>query len=65
MPYLNVIANFRDTIRAEALNVKHHGILELCDKLRDSELPKVGVRLEDREGIIVNLLVINKHFIHF
>jgi len=26
------------------------GILEACDKLRDSTLPELGVRLEDREG---------------
>lgn len=50
MPYLSILANFRDNIRVHARTLKATHILTECDKLRDEVLPNVGVRLEDREG---------------
>jgi len=56
MPYLNVLADFRDQVRQECINAKASGdnpsisVLKICDKLRDDVLPSLGVRLEDKEG---------------
>lgn len=50
MPYLDIIAKFRDNIRNQARELKADGILKECDRLRDDVLPDVGVRLEDKEG---------------
>nr|CAH7726849.1 unnamed protein product [Callosobruchus chinensis] len=50
MPYLTILAEFRDNIRNSARTLKATEILNECDKLRDDVLPNVGVRLEDREG---------------
>uniref|UniRef100_UPI00358F0329 cysteine--tRNA ligase, cytoplasmic n=1 Tax=Myxine glutinosa TaxID=7769 RepID=UPI00358F0329 len=50
MPYLTVLSEFREEVRAIARIEKVRGVLELCDKLRDDRLPQLGVRLEDREG---------------
>nr|CAI5849666.1 unnamed protein product [Callosobruchus analis] len=50
MPYLTILAEFRDNIRSSARTLKATEILNECDKLRDDVLPNVGVRLEDREG---------------
>uniref|UniRef100_A0A8C4R1K5 Cysteine--tRNA ligase, cytoplasmic n=2 Tax=Eptatretus burgeri TaxID=7764 RepID=A0A8C4R1K5_EPTBU len=50
MPYLTVLSEFREEVRAIARAEKVKGVLELCDKLRDDRLPQLGVRLEDREG---------------
>lgn len=50
MPFLRIMAEFRDKIRINARNVKAFEILTECDKIRDEILPNVGVRLEDREG---------------
>lgn len=50
MPYLNIIAEFRETVRNLARDLKAVNILQECDQLRDVVLPDVGVRLEDREG---------------
>ncbi|KAF5287145.1 hypothetical protein FQR65_LT12331 [Abscondita terminalis] len=50
MPYLNIIAEFRETVRNHAITHKATDILKECDTLRDDTLPNVGVRLEDREG---------------
>lgn len=50
MPYLSILAEFRDGIRTKAREIKALDILKLCDELRDDVLPNVGVRLEDREG---------------
>ncbi|KAF2905309.1 hypothetical protein ILUMI_00863 [Ignelater luminosus] len=50
MPYLNIIAEFRENIRNQARSLKATDILKECDNLRDEILPNVGVRLEDREG---------------
>lgn len=50
MPYLTAMAEFRDSIREHARNLKATDILKVCDNLRDEILPNMGVRLEDREG---------------
>ncbi|XP_076805672.1 cysteine--tRNA ligase, cytoplasmic-like isoform X1 [Clavelina lepadiformis] len=50
MPYLNVLSKFREDVRAIAREHKVTKVLELCDALRDDELPPLGVRLEDKEG---------------
>ncbi|PSN55382.1 Cysteine--tRNA ligase [Blattella germanica] len=49
MPYLSILAKFRDDIRNQARQLKATDILSECDRLRDDILPNVGVRLEDRE----------------
>lgn len=50
MPYLEIIAEFRDNVRNNARLIKATDILKECDRVRDEVLPNVGVRLEDREG---------------
>ncbi|GLV44028.1 Cysteinyl-tRNA synthetase [Carabus blaptoides fortunei] len=50
MPFLSIMAEFRDKVRTQARSLKAHDILSECDRLRDDILPNVGVRLEDREG---------------
>jgi cysteinyl-tRNA synthetase len=50
MPYLSVMADFRDSIRSLARQLKATDILRVCDRFRDDILPNIGVRLEDQEG---------------
>lgn len=50
MPYLKVFGEFRDEVRRKAKEISNKDILEFCDSLRDTKLPELGVRLEDREG---------------
>jgi hypothetical protein len=50
MPYLSVLADFRNNVRSHARELKAIKILGECDKLRDDILPNVGVRLEDHDG---------------
>ncbi|XP_071452859.1 cysteine--tRNA ligase, cytoplasmic [Hetaerina americana] len=50
LPYLTILADFRQSVRQQARSVKATAILEECDKLRDETLPNLGVRLEDHEG---------------
>lgn len=50
MPYLEILANFRENVRTQARTLKASDILLECDRLRDEVLPNVGVRLEDHEG---------------
>ncbi|KAK5650865.1 hypothetical protein RI129_001894 [Pyrocoelia pectoralis] len=50
MPYLNIIAEFRENVRNYAISLKATDILKECDNLRDETFPNVGVRLEDKEG---------------
>ncbi|CAH1394990.1 unnamed protein product [Nezara viridula] len=50
MPYLRVFGEFRDDVRRKAKEINNKDILEFCDILRDTKLPELGVRLEDREG---------------
>jgi cysteinyl-tRNA synthetase len=53
MPYLRVMSSFRDGVRQLAIS-KGDGAaketLELCDKLRDTDLVPLGVALDDQEG---------------
>lgn len=51
MPYVRILAEFRDGVRTQARETKDVEILKQCDNLRDNILPTVGVRLEDREGL--------------
>ena len=44
MPYLEVLATFRDSVRKEARALKATPILKECDKIRDDVLPNLGVR---------------------
>lgn len=53
LPYVQLLANFREQIRNIARREKVGEILKLCDRLRDEDLPDLGVKLEDQEGIYV------------
>lgn len=54
MPYLTVLAEFREKVRLIAMDVSDKEsklrVMNACDELRDDILPNLGVRLEDREG---------------
>lgn len=50
MPYLNIIAEFRENVRNHAISIKATDVLKECDNLRDETFPNFGVRLEDKEG---------------
>jgi cysteinyl-tRNA synthetase len=51
MPYLRTLAGFRDEVRKLAMQqTPSKDILALCDKLRDVDLPPLGVALDDQEG---------------
>lgn len=57
MPYLNLLAQFREDIRKRALEVKDGTLLRVCDDLRDHKLAELGVRMEDREkGTVVKIV---------
>eukprot|EP00817_Percolomonadidae_sp_ATCC50343_P003853 CAMPEP_0117423428 /NCGR_PEP_ID=MMETSP0758-20121206/4046_1 /TAXON_ID=63605 /ORGANISM="Percolomonas cosmopolitus, Strain AE-1 (ATCC 50343)" /LENGTH=413 /DNA_ID=CAMNT_0005206595 /DNA_START=444 /DNA_END=1682 /DNA_ORIENTATION=- len=47
---MNVFKNYRNKIRKLASSSKHYEILQQCDRVRDKELRKAGVHLEDREN---------------
>lgn len=49
-PYLNILSDFRDSVRSIARSINSKDILVICDKLRDETLPDNGVRLEDIDG---------------
>ncbi|VDP09540.1 unnamed protein product [Soboliphyme baturini] len=57
MPYLKVLTDFRGKVRDYARVNSLDSLLEECDKLRDSILPNIGVRLEDRQDHTVVKLV--------
>ncbi|KAK8776058.1 hypothetical protein V5799_030600 [Amblyomma americanum] len=55
-PYLEALSSFRQNVRSIAKDAKEFSgsrqadeVLRWCDHLRDSMLPELGVRLEDRE----------------
>ena len=63
-PYIAAMVSFRENVRNVALEAAKGGdakaaidsILKICDGLRDDDLPKLGVRLEDRPtGTMWNL----------
>ncbi|XP_025829658.1 cysteine--tRNA ligase, cytoplasmic [Agrilus planipennis] len=60
MPYLNVIAEFRDNVRTYSRTLKATDILKECDRLRDDVLPILGVRLEDKEGAPSTIKLVDK-----
>ena len=53
MPYLSVLAEFRERIRSIGMELVDKEsklkVMKACDDLRDDILPNLGVRLEDRE----------------
>ncbi|XP_044761847.1 cysteine--tRNA ligase, cytoplasmic [Coccinella septempunctata] len=60
MPYLTILSEFREKVRTQARTVKENEILKLCDELRDEILPNVGVRLEDKEGEVTAVKLVNR-----
>ncbi|KAL9955644.1 hypothetical protein ACROYT_G036997 [Oculina patagonica] len=50
MPYVQLLADFREEVRNVAREEKVTKILQACDRLRDDSLPELGVKLEDLEG---------------
>ena len=63
-PFIGTVVSFRESVRNAALEAAKGGdakaaidsILQICDGLRDNDLPKLGVRLEDRpKGTMWNL----------
>ncbi|KOC66183.1 Cysteine--tRNA ligase, cytoplasmic [Habropoda laboriosa] len=60
MPYLEILASFREKVRSHAKTLKASSILEECDKLRDDILPDVGVRLEDSNEESCKVKLVNK-----
>lgn len=60
MPYLEVLAEFRNSVREVARAQKCTEILNICDALRDDVLPNLGVRLEDREGTAASIKLVDR-----
>ena len=53
MPYLRVLSSFRDKVRQLAVRGEvNKELLELCDKIRDDDLPALGVSLDDRDSAL-------------
>ena len=50
-PVLDSWAKFRTDVRVRARDIKDTQLLGLCDRVRDEDMPKLGVRLED-DGLI-------------
>jgi cysteinyl-tRNA synthetase len=49
-PYLSVLSGFRDVVRAAAKARDTGAVLTACDRVRDVDLPPLGVVLEDAAG---------------
>lgn len=60
MPYLEILASFREKVRNHAKILKANDILEECDILRDEILPNIGVRLEDSNDEFCKVKLVNK-----
>lgn len=60
MPYLEVLANFREKVRNHAKILKAGSILNECDILRDDILPNIGVRLEDSNEEVCKIKLVNR-----
>lgn len=60
IPYLEILANFREKVRNHAKDLKASSILEECDILRDDILPNIGVRLEDSNEEICKIKLVNR-----
>nr|CAG4638301.1 EOG090X02DZ [Cyclestheria hislopi] len=63
MPYLQVLAQFREDVRKEARNLGATQLLQLCDQIRDEILPNLGVRLEDRENQPAALKLVDREIL--
>ena len=61
MPYLTALADFRDKVRREAIQIKSNQILTQCDILRNNVLPELGVRLEDKENEATVIKLVDKN----
>jgi hypothetical protein len=61
MPHLTALADFRDKVRKEAINIKATNILTECDNLRNNVLPELGVRLEDKENEATVIKLVDKN----
>eukprot|EP00095_Tigriopus_kingsejongensis_P008856 snap_masked-scaffold15_size728074-processed-gene-4.6 protein:Tk08856 transcript:snap_masked-scaffold15_size728074-processed-gene-4.6-mRNA-1 annotation:"hypothetical protein L798_02588" len=61
MPFLNALADFRDNVRQQAIQLKATDILKECDVLRDDTLPELGVRLEDKESEPTVIKLVDKN----
>lgn len=61
MPYLTALSDFRGKVRAEGKSIKNGQILALCDQLRNSVLPELGVRLEDQEDESTVIKLVDKN----
>uniref|UniRef100_A0A665TW47 Cysteine--tRNA ligase, cytoplasmic n=1 Tax=Echeneis naucrates TaxID=173247 RepID=A0A665TW47_ECHNA len=60
MPYLDVLSDFRESVRKIAREKKVMELLQLCDSVRDDTLPELGVRLEDHEGLPTVVKLVDK-----
>lgn len=47
-PFLDVLTKFREAVRLAAISNDPRAVLEAADQLRDSVLPDLGVRMEDK-----------------
>ena len=47
-PYLDVLAVFRESVRAAAIDGDIEAVLDATDNIRDNVLPDLGVRMEDK-----------------
>ncbi|XP_059060024.1 cysteine--tRNA ligase, cytoplasmic-like [Achroia grisella] len=63
MPYLEALSLFRGRVREEARAAGAASVLQLCDRLRDYDLPELGVRLEDKPDRTVVKLVSKEELI--
>merc|ERR1712048_1539660 len=50
MPFVQLLADFREDVRGIAKEQNSGQILKLCDELRDVRLIEIGVRLEDQDA---------------
>ncbi|KAG7204670.1 hypothetical protein KM043_005085 [Ampulex compressa] len=60
MPYLEILAEFREKVRNHAKTLKADSILQECDMLRDEVLPNVGVRVEDSNEESCKVKLVNR-----
>lgn len=58
MPFVSVMAEFREDVRKIAREANVTEILKLCDFVRDEKLVDLGVQLEDQEGRPCQIVII-------
>lgn len=49
-PALNALADFRTAVRGAARTAKAWDVLKVCDHVRDTVAPTLGIRMEDADG---------------